>query len=52
MINYRFRLESSFEEILHMIDVWINKGSDWNVESMSLNTSIFLPIDHYQEVII
>ena len=27
VINHRFRLESSFQEILYMIDVWINKGS-------------------------
>ena len=27
VINRRFRLESSFLEILYMIDVWINKGS-------------------------
>ena len=31
-INHRFRSESSFQEILYMIDVWIDKGSDWNVE--------------------
>ena len=34
VINHRFRLESSFQEILYMIDVWINNGSDWNVESI------------------
>ena len=32
VINRRFRLESSFQEILYMIDVWINNGSGWNVE--------------------
>ena len=25
--NHMFRLEKSFEEILYMIDVWINSGS-------------------------
>ena len=34
VINHRFRLESSFQEILYMIDVWINNGSDSNVESI------------------
>ena len=34
VINHRFRLENSFQEILYMIDVWINKGSGWNVESI------------------
>ena len=27
VINHRFRLENSFQEILYMIDVWINNGS-------------------------
>ena len=35
VINHRFRLESSFQEILYMIDVWINDGSGWNVELRS-----------------
>ena len=34
MINHRFRLENSFQKILYIIDVWINKGSGWNVESI------------------
>ena len=33
VINHRFRLENSFQEILYMINVWINNGSGWNVES-------------------
>ena len=27
VINHRFRLENYFQEILYMIDVWINEGS-------------------------
>ena len=27
VINHKFGLENSFQEILYMIDVWINKGS-------------------------
>ena len=27
VINHRFRLENSFQEILYRIDVWINGGS-------------------------
>ena len=34
VINHRFRLENLFQEILYMIDVWINKGTGWNVESI------------------
>ena len=53
VMNHRFRLENSFEEILYMIDVWINNGSDWNVESieLSLNTLTFQLIDLYQDVL-
>ena len=32
VINERFRLESSFQEILYMIDVWLNNGSGPNFE--------------------
>ena len=34
VINHRFKLENSFQEILYMIDFWINNGSGWNVESI------------------
>ena len=34
VINHRFRLENYFQESLYMTDVWINKGSRWNVESV------------------
>ena len=34
LINHRFRLENSYQEILHMINVWINNGSGRNVESI------------------
>ena len=30
--NHIFKLEKSFEEILYMIDVWINNGSGWIIE--------------------
>ena len=47
VINHRFRLENSFQESLHMIDVWINKGSGWNVESIKsqhINISTYRPL--------
>ena len=34
VINHRFRLENSFQEILYLIDVGINKGSGWVAESI------------------
>ena len=47
MINHRFRLENFFQEILYMIDVWINNGSGWNVESIEsqyINISTYRPL--------
>ena len=34
VINHRFRLQNSFHEFFYMIDVWINKRSGCNVESI------------------
>ena len=47
VINCRFRLENSFQEIVYMINVWINNGSGWNVESTEsqyINISAFRPL--------
>ena len=47
IINRRFKLENSFQEILYMIDVWINNGSGWNVESIEsqyINISTYRPL--------
>ena len=32
VINHRYELNKSFQEILYKIDAWINKGSGWIVE--------------------
>ena len=47
IINHKFRLENPFQEILYMIDVWINKASGWNVESTEsryINISTYRPL--------
>ena len=47
VINHRFRLENSFQEILYMIDVWIDEGSCWNVksiESQYINILTYRPL--------
>ena len=47
VINQRFKLENSFQEILYMTDVWINEGSGWNVESIEsqyINISTYRPL--------
>ena len=47
VINDRFRLENSFQEILYRIDIWINEGSGWIVESIEsqyINISTYRPL--------
>ena len=45
--NHRFQIESYFQEILYMIDVWINNGSGWIIElikSQYINISTYRPL--------
>ena len=47
MINHRFKLEESFQEILYIIDAWINEGSGWiieSIESQYINISTYRPL--------
>ena len=47
VIDHKFSLENAFQEILHRIDNWINKGSDWIVElieSQYINVSTYRPL--------
>ena len=47
MINHKFSLENAFQEILCMIDNWINKGSGWIVElieSQYINIPTYRPL--------
>ena len=47
VINYRFKLENSFQDILYLIDNWINEGSGWIVESTEsqyINISTYKPL--------
>ena len=47
MINHRFRLENSFQEVLYMIDIWINEGSGWivgSIEFQYINISTYRPL--------
>ena len=51
VINQRFRVENSFQEILYMT-VWINNGSGWIVDSIeSQYINIFPLTDYYQKVL-
>ena len=47
VINYSFRLENYFQEILYMIDAWMNEGSGWiieSIESLYINNSSYRPL--------
>ena len=47
VLNHRFKLGKYFQDILYMIDVWINNGSGWNVESIEsqyINISTYRPL--------
>ena len=32
VINRRYHLNDSFEEILNLLDIWINEGSGWIID--------------------
>ena len=47
MINHKFGLDKSFQEILYRIDNWINEGSGWIVETIKsqyINISTYRPL--------
>ena len=47
VINHRYKLNKSFQEILYRIDAWINEGSGWiveSVESQYINISTYRPL--------
>ena len=47
VINHRYQLNKSFQEILYRIDAWINKGSGWIVESIEsqyINITTYKPL--------
>ena len=46
VINLEYDLDILFQEILYIIDTWINGGSDWVIESADaayMNISIYSP---------
>ena len=47
VINHRYELDKSFQEILYRIDAWINRGSGWIIElieSQCINISTYRPL--------
>ena len=48
---HRFILENSFQEILYMIDVCINNGPGWIIESIKSQYINISTSRHYQEAL-
>ena len=47
VINQRYRLNDSFEEILNLLDIWINESSAWTIDQIDglyINTSNYEPL--------
>ena len=47
VINQRYRLNESFEEILNLSDIWINEGSGWvadEIKGLYINISNYEPL--------
>ena len=47
IINRKYKLDQSFQEILYRIDAWINRGSGWIIElieSQYINISTYRPL--------
>ena len=47
IINHRYKLDQSFQEILYRIDAWINRRSGWIIElieSQYINISTYRPL--------
>ena len=47
VINQRYCLNDSFEEILNLLDIWINEGSGWvinKIEGLYINVANYEPL--------
>ena len=47
VINQRYYLNDSFEEILNLLDIWINEGSGWiidEIKGLYINISKYEPL--------
>ena len=47
VINRRYYLNDSFEEILNLLDIWINESSAWTIDQIDglyINTSNYEPL--------
>ena len=47
VINRRYHLNDLFEEILNLLDIWINESSAWTIDQIDglyINTSNYEPL--------
>ena len=51
IINRRYHLNDSFEEILNLLDIWINEGSGWIIDIIE-GLYINISMNHYQVAVI
>ena len=46
VINFKYDLDKSFQEVLNRADNWINEGCGWVIESIDakyVNISVYIP---------
>ena len=45
VINRRYHLNDSFQEILNLLDIWVNEGSGWVIDEIK---GLYLNISNYE----
>ena len=48
VINQRYHLNDSFEEILNLLDIWINEGSGWVIDEIK---GLYINISNYEPLL-
>ena len=48
VINQRYRLNFSFEEILNLLDIWTNEGSGWIIEEFK---GLYIDVSKYEPLL-
>ena len=47
VINWRYHLNDSFEEILNLLDIWINESSAWTIDQID---GLYINISNYESL--
>ena len=47
IINRRYHLNDSFEEILNLADIWINEGSGWIIDKIDI-IQLYINVANYE----